>query len=370
MGDTTIEWTDHSVNPIRARLRDAAHAGLTKGGYGSGVGHYCELISAGCARCYASKSQARFGMPAFPGVQKVAPAAADVGTATVAVNDKVEVFFDDSRLQEVLNRKKPTKYFWCDQTDLFGRWVPDDWIDRCFAVMAATPWHTHQVLTKRADRMAAWFNDPGWPLPNVWLGVSVENQPTADERIPHLLRCPAAVRFLSVEPLLGAIEMKRWLPTGRKARRPDGTPFVAPNYYMLCCAACGWIGSSELCHGDEESVYCAACSSEDVEEADRISWCIVGGESGHGARPCNFELIRSIVLQCRAAGVPCFVKQLGARPLQKCDCNRGEFIHQGCPQCDGEGLVELEFRDPKGGDPSEWPEDLRVREFPTVKALQ
>lgn len=341
MGDTSIEWTDHSINPIRARLRDAAHAGLTKGGYGAGVGHYCEKISPGCALCYASTSQARFGMPAFPGVQKVAPSAAEVGLATVAVNEKVEVFFDDSRVQEVLSRKKPTKYFWCDQTDLFGRWVPDDWIDRCFAVMALTPWHTHQVLTKRAERMAGYCSSlveasrlrnqnhlaarehfdfllHGMPK-NVWLGVSVEDQPRADERIPHLLKCPATVRFLSVEPLLGAVDLAN-------VRHSDGEHVT------------------DALNG--ETVY---LPSTCIDQAVGIDWVIVGGESGPRARPCDLKWIHDIVMQCGDAGVPVFVKQVGSKP------ENSDFA-----------LRCGDVQDRKGGDMAEWPEALRVREFPAI----
>src|SRR5437868_3326416 len=105
MGKTTISWTDHSINPIRARSK-ATNA----------VGHYCEMTSPGCANCYSSNFQKRFNMPAF--------------TAGTRRGD-IEPFLDQSKLQEVLRRKKPTKYFWCDMTDLFGEWVPDEWIDRC-----------------------------------------------------------------------------------------------------------------------------------------------------------------------------------------------------------------------------------------------
>lgn len=335
MSATSIEWTDFSVNPIRARLAIAAAAGITKGGYASGIGHYCEKISPGCALCYASGTQPRFGVPEFPGVQK--RTGLDVlQNATgdrVSISDKMEVFFDGSRLIEVLKRKKPTRFFWCDMSDLFGAWVPDAWIDRCMTVMHLTPWHTHQVLTKRVERMAdylltpgraerifgdwfveqrdrgpaakAWkkFNgfggvDPNYhpssPLArrNIWLGTSVENQKCADERSKHLRRCPAAVRFYSVEPLLGPI-----------ARLP----------------------------------------------LHRISWVIVGGESGHGARPCVDLWIRSIIDQCRAASVPVFVKQLGSLPY-------GE-TGMGCE-------VPFKLKSKKGGDPEEWPAGLRVREMP------
>lgn len=330
MSKTSIEWTDHSVNPIRTRSPNGKS------------GHYCEKLSSGCRNCYSSRFQPRVGLPQFQ-----------------EQRGNIEgLFFDASKLKDVLCRKKPTKFFWCDMTDMFGDWVPFEWIAACFGVMAATPWHTHQVLTKRPKRALKFFEwvteefkhldtDVGeaipdgaskegsacllmaarhrggtlvqqmedfyrhcettpWPLPNVWLGCSTEDQKTADERIPLLLQCPAAVRFVSAEPLLGGI------------RFAD-----VPGFNK-----CGEAGVELL----------------------RNFWVIVGGESGPGARPCNVEWIRSIVRQCRDASVPVFVKQLGARP------ETGLLDHLG----DSRGHMF----DKKGGDPSEWPVDLRVRQFP------
>jgi len=140
--------------------------------------------------------------------------------------------------------------------------------------------------------------------PNVWFGVSVEDQIRAAERIPILLQIPAVVRWLSLEPLLGPVDLTE---AGSKV-------FAA------------W---------------------------SKLHWLVIGGESGHGARPCNVEWVRSLKDQGKHAGVPVFVKQLGANP--HCDC--GELPAGG----------NAEMMHPKGGDPSEWPADLRVREFPEVK---
>jgi protein gp37 len=192
-------------------------------------------------------------------------------------------------------------------SDLFHEKVPDEWIDRIFAVMALCRWHTFIVLTKRAERMRDYLRARGengdpWIdaasklldgqqtridgraleqfddeyesiaplLPNVHLGVSVENQETADERIPLLLQTPAAVRIVSYEPALGPVDLEPYLVDAlhRIGRAPR-------------------------------------------MELDEI---IVGGESGPGARPCDVEWIRSTVQQCAQAGVACFTKQLGARP--------------------------------------------------------
>lgn len=247
MGRTSIEWTDHSINPIRAKI-------------GENIGHYCEKISPGCKNCYSSRMQRRFKMPSFPEQRRTIP----------------HVFLDESKLEEVLRRRKPTRYFWCDMTDLFGEWVLDEWIDQCFATMAVTPEHTHMILTKRPERALEWYARDWstcvrclevikdgdtfwttrtigyrWPLRNVWLGTSVENR-AALGRIDILRETPAALRFLSLEPLL-----------------------------------------------------------EDLGTLDLrgIHWVIVGGESGPGARPMEEDWVRSIHDQCVQAGIPFFYKQ-------------------------------------------------------------
>jgi hypothetical protein len=137
MNATSIEWTDLSVNPIRARRLD---------GKQRVPGHFCQKISPGCANCYASRTQPRFGLPQFPGTNK---SPADMG---------VELFLDQKVLESVLKRRKPAKLFWFDMTDAFGDWVPFEWLDQCFAVMALTPHLTHQVLTKRPERMADYLD--------------------------------------------------------------------------------------------------------------------------------------------------------------------------------------------------------------------
>lgn len=196
MGKTTIEWTGHTVNPVRARLK----------GTTGRSGHYCEKVGPDCLNCYSSRLQPRFGMPLFQDQRR----------------GDIEIFLDAGKLREVLDRKTPTTWFWEDMSDLFGRWVSNEWIAACFGVMAATPQHTHQVLTKRAERLPEWFawveTDPDgdplltcaveasmvlypddvfkrnevtdligsgsgavpWPLPNVHLGVSAGNQQVFD----------------------------------------------------------------------------------------------------------------------------------------------------------------------------------------------
>jgi protein gp37 len=187
--------------------------------------------------------------------------------------------------------------------------VPDEWIDRVFAVMALAPQHTFQVLTKRPERMrayacaadvakrvwlqtsdvadhlklwalaahgAVWGGETPWPLRNVWLGTSIEDQATADDRIPHLLATPAAVRFISAEPLLG--------------------PLSIAHAYTTDAAL---------------AVLFAKLERGDVDPRGNLHWVICGGESGPGARPMHPDWARSLRDQCQAAGVPFFFKQWG-----------------------------------------------------------
>lgn len=210
--DTSIEWADKTWSPI--------------------IG--CDRVSPGCDRCYAiTTARIREGHP-HPGV-----AAAFAGTTTrtdAGIDWSGKINLLEDRLTQPFSWKKPAKVFVNSMSDLFHKDVPDAFIARVFAVMARTPQHTFQILTKRHGRMRSLLGgdhaaglqrlleassdedtaralyDAPWPLPNVWLGVSVENQQWADLRIPALLETPAAVRFLSCEPLLGPIDLQRWLP--------------------------------------------------------------------------------------------------------------------------------------------------------------
>ena len=328
MGKTEIGWTDFSVNPIRARL---AGSGKTRGGYDSGVGHYCEKVSAGCRNCYSSALQPKFGLPQFQEQR----------------NGATESFLDGSKFEEVLRRKKPTKFFWCDMTDMFGSWVPFEWIAACFGVMAATPQHTHQVLTKRPDRALEFFawlaaqdrdqprlevvwqalreetervGDDGpmhtkhcaspegpWPLPNVHLGVSCEDQTAADKRIPVLLQCPAAVHWISAEPLLGPITL--WGDDEGCLRGPG------------VIVSGGMTPSTPYEH------------SEGYDDSyPGLDWVVVGGESGPNRRECDPAWIDDIVAQCSAADVACFVKQDSAlKPGQRGRLSDATWAHKEFP---------------------------------------
>ena len=344
MGDSSIEWTDKTWNPTRG----------------------CRRISPGCERCYAETMAARFcgaGQP-FDGLLQL-------GKQGPRWNG--EGRFVPDKLDEPLHWRKPARVFVNSMSDLFFEEFSDEQIASVFGVMAACPHHTFQVLTKRPERVVRWFEwverqarevnagrgmstsafclahsqrgaaDPRltqnldyifarpWPLPNVWIGVSVEDQRRADERLPLLLRIPAAVRFVSYEPALGPVDFKSWL---RKPWRCDGCGVPAGGLPPRKCAYCGLVEAVE--HAPPEP---------------GIDWLIVGGESGPGARPFEMEWARSLVRLGREAQVPVFVKQMGARPWDR----------------DAAGRLVVDIKNKKGGDMSEWPEELRVREFPEVR---
>lgn len=219
---------------------------------------------------------------------------------------KVNLLAD--RLSQPLRWRKPRRIFVNAQSDLFHKDVPDEFIARVFAVMALAPQHVFQVLTKRHGRMRSllrsddfrpsvedamggmvaayrtgrtWYK--AWPLPNLWLGVSVEDQATADLRIPALLDTPAAVRWVSAEPLLGPVDLSGLMQCFRCKATHEFGP----------CDPMGW-----------PSPYGALSKRH-------IDWVVVGGESGPGARPMHPEWARTLWDQCAASGVPYFFKQWG-----------------------------------------------------------
>lgn len=298
---TEIQWTDATWNCVRG----------------------CTRVSPGCEHCYAERFAARFSGVGHPWAGFAGRRSSGEPKWTG------EVALIPTMLTLPLRWRRPRRIFVNSMSDLFHEALTDDRLDRMFAVMALCPQHQFQVLTKRPERMLAYCSAPptdlfgrlneaarsvsrdssvavlptqrhgmvpgGWPLANVWLGVSVEDQRRTTERLPVLLATPAAVRFLSCEPLLGPISLGEAVPDW-------------------------W------------------------ETAQQPLWVIVGGESGPHARGCKVAWIRDLIGQCRDAGVPCFVKQLGSRS----------------------DLLSLTgSKDQKGGNPAQWPEDLRVREWPT-----
>lgn len=290
---SAIEWTDATWNPITG----------------------CSVVSAGCKHCYAMK---------LAGTRmRNHPSRAGLTIDTVAGpvwNGQVRL--NEEWLDQPLRWRRPRRIFVCAHGDLFHESVPDEWIAAVFGVMAAAPHHTFQVLTKRPERMRTWFawreeqirareltwepwrvceeqaserveNLPAigctstWPLQNVWLGVSVENQDAADERIPLLLQTPAAVRWISAEPLLGPVDL---------APKADET------YAMLS----QWYGPNGF-----DPTGTQPRSVRMSGYFPRIDWVVVGGESGDKARPMHPDWARSLRDQCATAGVPILLKQWG-----------------------------------------------------------
>jgi protein gp37 len=317
---TSIEWCNRpgtlprTWNPIRARLKgqsEKIHSGT-----------FCTRISPGCTNCYASVINKRFGN----GLEY-----------TVPNLENVEFFLSEKILQEPLKTKKPCTIFVGDMFDLFHEAIPQEMIAEVLRVAWKLPRHTFQFLTKRADRMQRmvsgmmekWTEPEEQPPTWMWFGVSVESQKYADERIPLLLQTPAAVRFLSVEPQLEAVNIERafW----RKLSMDE-----IPGYAM-----------NDGC-------------SQGIERLTQsgVSWVVCGGESGPHARPFNLAWAASLRDQCKAAGVAFFMKQCGSRPVFESTCPL-------FPPTTKFGIGTVAFRDRKGGDPSEWPESLRIREFPT-----
>ncbi|MEG5087974.1 MULTISPECIES: DUF5131 family protein [unclassified Microcoleus] len=278
----------------------------------------CERISPGCMNCYAIKDSWRLAHNPNP---KVSEPYVNTVKKTIIDNQSVLnwtgiVKCHLDRLDWVTPRQKPMMVFVCNMSDLFHKNVPFEFIDRVWEQMAQCTQHTFQVLTKRPERMLEYFQsfpesrifvneqnsmEGEWPLTNVWLGTSTENQVFADQRVPVLLEIKRLLKnkpivYLSMEPLCGKVRLKsEWLPHNHPS----------------------------------------------------LDWIIAGGESHPSkskARPCPIDLLRAIKEQCEETEVPFFLKQLGSRPVV--------------------GSQYLSLKDPKGGDMEEWSEDLRVRQFP------
>lgn len=300
-GTTKIEWTERTWNPITG----------------------CSKVSPGCDNCYAETMSNRLSrLPKYAGVAKNGRWTGDV-------------FCQDVLLEEPFSWKEPTVVFVCSMSDLFHSKVPWEFIVKVFDVMAATPWHTYQVLTKRPGRMA-YFAEKIWPKQggywepvewtspsrarvmdkwpgtawpsNVWAGTSVESQKYAP-RLDCLARVPARIRFVSVEPMLDSVDLRKWL----------SPRFDHCDEETYDCTGCDGLGPR---HEGE----CGAVVSPPV-----LSWIIVGGESGPGARPIHPDWARSLRDQCEMAGVPFFFKQWGGYVNAACADVPGSIIRGDQP---------------------------------------
>lgn len=325
---SSIEWCDATWQPV--------------------VG--CTRVSPGCDNCYAISTVHRFRKA--DGLTKLRPKSA----TRPGLDWTGKVLQQPDSLELPLRWKKPRRIFVCSQADLFHERNPFEFISAVFGVMQACRQHTFLVLTKRDPRpFFAWlrsygtehniehdavpwfhahqvigapFDRVGWPLPNVHLGVSVEDQARADERIPALLECPSAVHWISAEPLLGPVHLVKWLPE---------------------LATMGFVGPQMAAVTGLEAGNVVA-----LHRGAKLGWVVVGGESGPRARPFELDWARVLVRQCQAAGAAVFVKQLGARPREN-----AALVSDG-----GMGTWSMHLDDAKGGDMAEWPADLRVRELP------
>lgn len=293
MGDKTgIQWTDATWNPLRG----------------------CTRVSKGCKNCYAEEVAYRFSSPGQPYEGLIA-----IGKKGPRWNGQIRLV--PGKLDEPIRWTKPRMVFVNSMSDLFHHNVPDEYIAAVFGVMAAAKAHTFQVLTKRPDRMKDWFDwlsqqnlpereycaekafeltsrketkilTKTWPLENVWLGVSCEDQHTTDKRIPVLMNCPACVHWASYEPALGSVDFSAW-----------------------------------------------------INKSSNLDWIVVGGESGPKARTFSWVWANDVVTAASGSTTKVFVKQLGSKPI-----------------LGGSGIISLKNK--KGGDPAEWPQFLRVREYP------
>lgn len=321
----------------------------------------CKHASEGCRNCFAEVMAARIanaGRARKASGEEPTEVQAAYMRAVKWDGDKAlprwsgELVPVPSTLVKPLRWTKPRCIFVNSMSDLFHPDVPDAYIAAVFGVMAATPRHRFQILTKRPERARSWFgwvrapdglNDPDvirqlstqpWPLPNVWLGTSVEDQKTADVRIPLLLACPAAIRFVSYEPAIGPVDFGV-IP----ANFPPGflSKGAATEDYFDSLWGLGWDPQRR---------------EHTATDFNHLDWIIVGGESGPGARPFALEWAQRTIDACREAWVEVFCKQLGAHVVSE------------ARRIDGEWAWRAGLKHPKGGSMDEWPEHLRVREFP------
>lgn len=324
MGDKTgIQWTDATWNPLRG----------------------CTRVSKGCENCYAEKVAYRFSGPGQPYEGLIA-----IGKKGPRWNGVIKLV--PEKLIDPLRWTRPRMVFVNSMSDLFHENISNEYIAAVFGVMAEAKTHTFQILTKRPKRAKEFFDwlttkayaescavdgfypytqyevgiclaeaakltgrsklfpkdFPIWPLPNVWLGISAENQETANKRVPLLMECPANIHWVSYEPALGPVDFSEWIDnsgydsllrtfTGRKATPPS------------------------------------------------LDWIVVGGESGSGSRPFDWKWAQHVVDTTSASSTAVFVKQLGSKPVLK-----------------DSGISSLKSY--KGGEISEWPKGLQVREYP------
>lgn len=334
MKNSKIEWTDHTFNPWWGCTEVPGHPG--------------------CAHCYAKLFAARTGRAKW-------------GKGEKRVLMSESYWKEPHKWNEEAKRDGVRRRVFCaSMADVFDAEVADTWRGALFDTITTTPNLDWLLLTKRPDQAARFYDEYIFThsdgrkmpihlrdshakefLPNVWIGVSVSDQKTADQYIPKLLEIPAVCRFISYEPALGPVDFCGWIPKPKDWK-----------WFPIECR-----------HGYDA---CPKCDHNPKPE-DAINWIIVGGESGPKARPFNVEWARSTVAQCQAAGVACFVKQLGAVPMMPEAAWRSLPLTPVLSAKNKDrvptDMVPLLISDPKAGDISEWTSiatrDLAVREFPS-----
>lgn len=325
---TNISWTDATHNPW--------------------IG--CVQVSPGCKNCYAAVSTPT-RVHREKGLELWGPPATTARLRTSEANRKLPLRWDRAAAKAGIRMR----VFCSSLADVFEDHPSlPAWRADLFALIESTPNLDWQLLTKRPQNITRMV-PPAWlesPRPNVWFGTTVENQGQADLRIIELRKVPAVIRFLSMEPLLEGVDLD-----------------------PLVCDECG---EAVACvRLNERGPWCVECHGPALSskwlglKRHQINWIIVGGESGPSARPFNLAWARSVVDQCKDAGVPVFVKQLGLRA-------QGTWVRGG-----GAGTYRmLDARDPDlakhrfmldhphGADPTEWPEDLRVQQMPMTESAR
>lgn len=273
---TKIQWAGETENPVKIEV-----AGEMKG-------YHCTKVSEGCLHCYGERLNLKAGFFSWAN--------------GIPYDDReVEFVLDQKVLDRVMGYRKPRRIFWQSMGDLFHEGISPQIINLVWNTMFNTPQHQHIVLTKRPERMKAWTEKAAavkcWPVDEIWpdwmwLGVTAENQARADERIPVLLETPAAVRFVSIEPMLGPVNLEA---TFSKVYTGGGVKTIMRGYTKM----------------------------------PKLDWVIVGGETGPGARPVHPDWVRSIRDQCQAAGIPCFFKQWGEWRLVNFNGSGSYIIENG-----------------------------------------
>jgi protein gp37 len=322
-----IEWTDYTANPIRYKDPDG------------NIVHACIHKSGGCLHCYAETLARRWGRKGMP--------------FTAENMKRLTPFLDEEECHRMRTHKPAAgkRCFIGDMTDIFGEWMPIGLLNQLFSnTLEMRDNVTWQILTKRADQMQKYLSwrwgEGRIPMRNIWLGVSVEDQKTAI-RLYDLAMTPAAVRFCSYEPALSRVNFRHIE--------------VKPGLFWDAMTG------THNAYADSEHIPLPP-------KTPGLDQLIVGGESGPGARPFDIEWAEYAKDQCSIL-TKFFMKQMGSFAITRNDRVADVWYYADGSDMDTEGLdgdsyrfqgepVRLKLKDRKGGDPSEWPEDLRVREFP------